>query len=127
MRSHEVEEMFPLPIKYSKSVGDSRFTRSGVGLGGFHSRTDVSFDVSGGVILDRSRSLSDAISESLDALSPDNVMKVMHTGGECFYLAGIYSEDNFFTYLSSGLLVRLANLSIGIKFDFYGGKDVGLT
>jgi hypothetical protein len=92
-------------------------------LGGVYRDTDITFDVSGGVIGSDDLSLYDCILSSFRKLPQDAIRDFVATGGECFYLAGIYTEENAMVYFPSGLLSGLSSSSIGLKLDFYGGPD----
>lgn len=119
----EIARHFALQVRNSKSVGETRQTLKGRKLGGVYRETNITFDVSGGVIGSSDLPLCDCISSSFRNLPQDAIMDFVATGGECFYLAGIYSEENAMVYFSSELLSSLSSYSIGLKLDFYGGPD----
>lgn len=120
----EIVASSPFPVHYSRSVGEKRVTKTGRDLEGVYSRTDVSFDVSGGVVLEATLPLCERVRTSLDNLPRGMIKEVSSSGGECFYLVGIYSEDNFLVHFPGELLSLLSLGSIGLKLDFYGGADV---
>ena len=124
MSASEIVASFPFPIRYSRSVGENRLTKTGRELGGTYSRTDVSFDVSGGVTFEANLPLCVCVRDSFDRLPRETIEKVSSTGGECFYLIGVYCEDNFLVYFSGELLSLLSSDLIGVKLDIYGGADV---
>lgn len=119
----EIVQHFAFPVRNSKSIGETRRTPTGRELGGVYQDTDVTFDVSGGVVQSDDLSLCDCISRSFRDLPQDAIRDFVATGGECFYLAGIYAEENVMVYFPSELLSRLSSSSIGLKLDFYGGPD----
>lgn len=45
----------------------------------------------------------------------------MNSGGECFFLLGVFSRNNIMNYFDAKPLNRLASQKIGLKIDFYGG------
>lgn len=119
----EIVRHFVLPVRNSKSVGEERRTPTGRELGGVYQDTDITFDVSGGVIQSDNLPLHDCILSSLRDLPQDAIKSFVATGGECFYLVGIYAQENELVYFSSQFLSTLSESSIGLKLDFYGGPD----
>lgn len=119
----DIVRHFALPIRYSKSAGEKRKTKNGRELGGVYSKTDISFDVSGGVLSSEKYPFYDFIQSSFRDLPLNAIRSFVITGGECFYLAGIYAESNFILYFPSNFLSVLSSSSIGMKLDFYGGRD----
>lgn len=119
----EIMRHFTLPVRSSKSVGEARQTPTGRGLGGVYRDTNITFDVSGGIRESNEVSLYDCILSSLHGLPQDVIRDLIATGGECFYLAGIYTEENVMMYFPSKFLSDLSSSSIGLKLDFYGGPD----
>jgi len=119
----EIAQHFAFPSWHARSVGEKRVTDTGKELGGVYQHTSVTFDVSGGVIPFNKQSLDDCVSDSLDQLPGSAIKKLVATGGECYYLVGVYSEENVMVYFSSKLLSALSESSIGLKLDFYGGPE----
>ncbi len=119
----DIVQYFKFPARYLRSVGEKRRTKTGRDLGGIYAKTDISFDVSGGVVSNDKITLFSCIQDSFRELPLDEIKNFVLTGGECFYLAGIYAEDNFVVYFPSGFLSVLSSSPIGLKFDFYGGEN----
>lgn len=119
----DVIKHFVIPVRYARSVGEQRTTPTGTKLGGTYSETDVSFDVSQGVLSDDEIPFVDCIIDSLGKLPANEINEFISTGGECYYLAGIYTEDNILFYLPSKFLAALSSLAIGLKLDIYGGEE----
>jgi hypothetical protein len=124
IRADDVIRHFNFEVRYSRSVGDSRVTPNGRSLGGTYLETNISFDVSNGVISSEKLSLGACISDSIEKLPSKEIIKsFMETGGDCFYLIGIYSEDNFLVDIPAKLLSNISEYGLGLKLDFYGGPD----
>jgi len=112
---------FLLAQRYARSVGEPRTSKKGTVLGGVHASTEVSLAVSEGVISNEDATIAEFISSALDALPASAILNVVSSGGACFFLIGIYSEDNILCDFNEEFLARLASLKIGLKLDFYGG------
>ena len=114
-----------LPVRYKRSFGEKKRTRSGRELGGEYLKTDVSFDISGGVLYSDKVNISDCVKNAASKLPKHFLNDISKTEGEAFFLFGIYSEDNMLACFSSDLLLFLGTMSLGLKFDFYGGPEDG--
>lgn len=121
--AEEVVSTIGLEIRYSRSVGEPRVTKGGRSLGGIYARTDVCFDVSGGVISKHDILVDESIARALEMLPLSKIEQIVETGGTCFFLIGLYSEDSFLCDLNAGLLLTLGSNGIGLKLDFYGGPE----
>lgn len=119
----DVIKHFDYPVSYSKSVGENKITKSGRVLGGIYSRTDISFDLSLGVVANDKLSIIEHIKKSFKKLPNVEIKDLVNTGGECFYLIGIYTEENVLLYFPALILSDLSSSLIGVKMDFYGGEE----
>ena len=66
--------------------------------------------------------VADFIDAALDDLPLIAIKENVNSGGECFFLLGIYSEGNLLCDFSAVVLSRLAWHGIGLKLDFWGGE-----
>jgi len=115
---------FSQRIRYARSVGRPRVTRQGDLLGGVYAQTDVSLDVSDGVMSDDVRTITECIELAMNSLPLPQVDQIVASGGVCFFLVGVYSEGNILCDLNEVLLAQLARHRMGLKLDFYGGPEV---
>lgn len=120
----EVIFAFGLEPRYSKSIGAPRIGRSGALLGGIWNSTEISFAVSNGVQQSRDLPLVELLSKTLTSLDLRKIDSIVSTGGKVSFIAGIYTEDNYFFELPSDLMRQLAEHNIGVKLDIYGGPDI---
>lgn len=119
----QVASIIDLKVRYSKSVGESRVTKGGRELGGVYARTDVCFSISDGVISNDDILVADSIARALETLPLSAISQMVKTGGSCFFLLGIYSEDSLLCDFNAEMLLQLASNGIGLKLDFYGGPE----
>lgn len=110
-----------LQPRYARSAGAPRVTKQGKELGGVYAKTNISFAVSDGVLSNDDVPLSEFVGRAMDELALSEIDQIVASGGACFFLVGIYSEGNLLCDFDASLLARLANHSIGMKLDFYGG------
>ncbi|MCD9008273.1 hypothetical protein LDO31_18975 [Luteimonas sp. XNQY3] len=114
---------FALPVRYARSVGQARVTKAGRSLGGIYATTEISFDISNGVISAEQTPLADLLQYSFGQLPLNVIRDLVQTKGECFFLAGVYTEENMLVYFPGDSIAALASASIGLKLDFYGGEE----
>lgn len=63
------------------------------------------------------------IARALETLPLVAINQAVETGGSCFFLLGIYSEDSLLCDFNAEMLLKLASNGIGLKLDFYGGSE----
>ena len=124
LSADRIVSSFDLRPKYARSVGEPRLTKRGESLGGSYKRTDVSFHVSDNILSSENILTEELIEKSLNILPLDTISHITNTDGECFFLIGIFSGENFMCNFQSKLLTRLSEHGIGLKLDFYGGPDI---
>ncbi|KGQ20587.1 hypothetical protein LF41_1124 [Lysobacter dokdonensis DS-58] len=84
--------------------------------------TDVSFAISDGVVRNDDVMVADFIDTALDALPLIAIKEIVDSGGVCFFLLGLFSENNLLCDFSATGLSRMASHGMGLKLDFYGGE-----
>jgi hypothetical protein len=109
--------------RYARSAGDPRITKDGKNLGGIYKRTDVTFEVSDGVLNSADVLLPEFLNNSIDRLARKAIEQVVTSGGSCYFLIGIFSEASILFNFDAELLAKLASHGIGIALDFYGGPE----
>jgi hypothetical protein len=98
-------------------------TKSGKNLGGIYAETDVSFDVSDGVLDNDDVLITEVIQRTLRDLPLEPINRFAASGGTCFFLIGIYSEANLMSDFDASLLSKLSVHGLGLRLDFYGGPE----
>lgn len=119
----EVTPFFNFATKYVKSVGARRILKSGNDLGGIYSQTDISFVISDGVVNDDDVTVAEFIENSLLLLPLVMIDEIVASGGVCFFLIGVFTDGNMTCDFNVSLLSRLQQHGIGLKLDFWGGKQ----
>ena len=115
LSADKIASTFNLNPKYARSAGEPRLTKQGKSLGGLHKRTDVSFHVSDNILSSENILTEDLIEKSPSTLPLDIISHITNTDGECFFLIGIFSGENFMCNFQSKLLTRLSGHGIGLK------------
>jgi hypothetical protein len=123
IQADAIKSNFAFPVRYARSAGEARVTKTGKSLGRNYASTEVSFDISGGVASADGPPLVQLLQRSLGQLPAGQVKELVRTKGECLFLAGIYSESNMLVYLTSEILAALGAVSVGLNLDFYGGEE----
>jgi hypothetical protein len=121
--AEEIIAAVGLQFRYARSAGSPRINKIGNALGGHYTRTDVSFDVSGGVVSNDDVLVADLLRSALLKLPLDVIDSLVSDNGTCFFLVGIYSEENILCDFDVALLSQLAKHAIGLKLDIYGGPE----
>jgi hypothetical protein len=112
-----------LPTSYARSVGTPNVTKSGVLLGGNYARTDMSFAITDGIQSEGDVPLDACLREAMSFLPQAEINKICSSGGSCFILVGLYTEDNVFYDFDLGFLEKMVVLHVELKFDIYGGSE----
>jgi len=123
LSSEYLTEMIGLTTAIERSVGMPRTTKSGKYLGGLYGRTDVSFNISDGVVNHDEKALPIFINDALKNLPLTKIKEITNSSGLCFFSVGVYSNGNMLCDFEASLLSELAKFGIGLKLDFYGGSD----
>ncbi len=119
----EIENIFKLPTRHSKSVGMSKKTKGGKMLGGKYKRTSISFLLHDDPLQFKDIFVVDLLNKSLKSFKHEYIKKLIETGGECNFLIGIFTSDNVMINFDFDTLKRLSELKISTKLDIYGGPD----
>lgn len=109
--------------KYVQSIGENRVTWGGKPLEGVYTQTNISFKASNGVVCNEEVELSDFIRKTMDSLPLEFINELVESGGENFFLVGIFTEGNVLYYFDADLLFDMSKHGIGLKLDFYGGPE----
>lgn len=120
----DISPSFSFRTRYEKSVGARRIATNGSELGGVYPQTNISFDISDGVINYSEMLVEKFIENSMTKLPLSKIKKLVASGGICFLLIGIFAEKNVMCVFELDLLSQLQQHGIGLKFDFYGGPNV---
>ena len=123
LSADDIAATFPLKPRYARSIGAPRITTLGEVLGGVYLQTDVSFEVSVGLVDNDDVLVDEFVDQALRKLPLDAIDRIVGSGGTCFFLFGVYSEGNLLVDFSAALLSLLAEHGIGLKFDFWGGPE----
>ena len=118
----EIVETFKLPTRYCYSVGDQKKTKQGVPLKGVYERTHVSFTLHESPLSFSEYSLAEFIVNILESFENKHLHKINYSGGECYFLIGVFSPNNVMFDFGASAIECLANVKVGLKFDFYGGE-----
>ena len=123
IHASEIESVFGLPIRYSQSVGCPRKTKNGKPLEGFYAETNVSFALHEQPLNFDDISIDEVIMGSLQSFDFDYLRKIYESGGNCYFLVGVFSSGNVMFDLLVDVIKSLALSNVGVRFDFYGGED----
>lgn len=123
MTADEIIKSFSFPVRFRRSVGERRITKSGMDLGGEYADTIIFFGVSDGVLNEEDVEIIEFIEEKFGSLPLGEIDHIIATGGGCFFSLGIYSENSVTFWLERDLLSKLSSHGIEVKFGFYGGPD----
>ncbi len=121
--AEELTPFFNFATKYVKSIGARRILKSGNDLGGTYPQTDISFMISDGVVNDDDITVSEFVENSLLLLPLTMIQEIVTAGGVCFFLIGVFSDGNITCDFNVSLLSQLQQHGIGLKLDFWGGKQ----
>jgi hypothetical protein len=127
LTADEIETSFTLRPRYSRSVGSPKLTKNGKDLGGTYSKTDISFALSNDVIDNDMTWLTDFLENSLSDLPLSAIDRITCSGGTCYFLVGIFADRNIQYDFELPFLRQLVEHRIGLKLDFYGGIESGVT
>lgn len=122
MLAEEIENNFPFPIRFSQSVGLPRKTKGGKPLEGIYSETNISFLMHDATINANDISIPEFIEKSFSIIPEIKIREIINSGGICSFMIGIFSNKNIMFEMKNDFLKKIANLGIGMKFDFYGGE-----
>lgn len=124
MTAAEILEIIGLQPRYAHSVGQERFSKSGVALGGSYAETSLSFRLHKNPIKESEGSLCDIVSTWVEAISEKpGFSQLSESGGTIFFLLGLFCENNVMLEFKPSWMAGLAERNIGLKLDFYGGPD----
>lgn len=119
----DIENVLKLPVKFSQSIGMKKKTKTGKALEGVYKASNVSFLLHEHPLNCDSVLLEKFINEQLDLFNLQYIKKLSGSGGSCHLLIGLFSSENIMFELGVSTINRLANSSISLKFDFYGGEN----
>ncbi len=119
----EIEDVFHLPTRHSKSVSLPKKTKEGKLLGGEYKRTSVSFLLHKHPLNFNNVSVVELINKYLKSFNQNYIDKIIDTGGECNFLIGIFTSGNVVLDFDTISLYRLSRSRISVKIDIYGGED----
>lgn len=117
----EITPFFPFKVNYERSVGISRISRNGVGLGGAYAQTNISFLISDDVINCDEIEVTEFLENVMFELPLETIKSLVSSNGKCFFLIGIYSNSNFTCDFNGDFLSNLNKYGIGLKLEFWGG------
>jgi hypothetical protein len=123
MSVDEVVSTFNFKIRYARSVGKPRVTKSGRELGGFYERTSVSFSIEDELMSFLEMPIEDCLIGALNKIPLAKVRHVVDTGGMCFFMVGVYTNSNIMCYFDSEFMSKISSSGLGIKLDIYGGME----
>ena len=109
-----------LEAKHKWTAGSQRKTPKGDLLEGTYDESYCTFPIDH----DEETELADLIKSSTQSLKlcEHFLQLISSTGGRLEYFIGWYSSGNSGEEFDADLIAELANLGIGLSFDFYGGQ-----
>ncbi|WP_146168156.1 hypothetical protein [Pseudomonas mangrovi] len=117
----EIEKAFPLPVKFSQSVGEQRRVKTGGFLDGRYKNTNVSFCLHENPLRFDDIEIGGFILEQLKNYDHEYISRLVRTGGSCNFMLGVFSDENVMFEIGCEAIELMSSAMVSIKFDFYGG------